>query len=772
MYESFYGLSEKPFNLTPDPRFLYLSQKHKDAFAHLLYGIRNRNGFVMVSGEIGTGKTTICRSLLKQIDPDTEVAFIFNPYLSPEELLRKINQEFGISTSASTVRGLIDELDHYLLQQASAGKNCVLIIDEAQNLAPETLEQIRLLSNLETETQKLVQIVLIGQPELPEKLALWELRQLNQRITARYHLDALDAEETLHYIAFRLRVAGGRKKVAFTPRAISWVYKLSGGTPRVINAICDRSLLIGYTKDTRTITPHIVREAAREIQGQHHIRTHYLNLGRLLPTAGAVSLFAVAVLLVVLFTSGPLPGANGLAEWARTTATRIGESVPDAPARNQVEAVPAPSAAEEPVIETEAVDEEDALSSFEAALNTAVPPTPIPMASEETLDSEAAAVGGSSSTSTAPQGDQSIPESNDQQPAPEPEQIAKRAPEPIVEPVIKEETPPGPSAAEGASLRSALEALMAAWNVEGVSLPAIADASEMSRIAARHGLAFTALTPAVPQLAAINLPAVVRLRTPNGPRYAALLDMDEAFCRVAGGENIDRREFAASYLGSAYVLWRDPAPEQLALREYSEGLEVQKLQDRLHRLGLLADSANGVFGQPTLDAVQRLQRAAGLTPDGVAGQQTRMVLLAWGGEPGVPRLNAQAFPAVARERAGVPADFAVASVSAPKPIESAAPPEGDAIDPEESPLPASEDLLEVIDPVNTETLDTDSAAQQPRPLLNNDGVVNRPGETADDALPYVPVLPRGDQSGLAEVTPPADDNRPLIPSAGVQEARE
>lgn len=268
MYEAFYGLRDRPFNLTPDPKYLYLSEKHKEAFAHLLYGIKNRSGFVMVSGEIGTGKTTICRTLLNQLDDDTEVAFIFNPSLSPDELLRSINSEFGIESKADSVLGLIQELNAYLLQGAQDEKNCVLVIDEAQNLAPSVLEQVRLLSNLETESQKLLQIVLIGQPELAEHLALDELRQLNQRITARYHLEALGQEETLQYIAYRLRVAGGRRKVQFSKGAVRLIHRHASGTPRVINAICDRCLLIGYTKETRTITPGIVKQAIKEVRGK------------------------------------------------------------------------------------------------------------------------------------------------------------------------------------------------------------------------------------------------------------------------------------------------------------------------------------------------------------------------------------------------------------------------------------------------------------------------------------------------------------------------
>lgn len=337
MYEAFYGLGEKPFNLTPDPRFLYLSSKHKEAFAHLLYGIRNRSGFVMVSGEIGTGKTTICRSLLKQLDPDTEVAFIFNPKLSPIELLKTINADFGIASRADTIRGLIDELNSHLLDRAGKGKNCALIIDEAQNLGTETLEQIRLLSNLETETEKLLQIVLIGQPELAEKLALNELRQLNQRITARYHLGTLTRDETLHYIAFRLRVAGGQKKVRFTRSAVRVVHRISRGTPRVINALCDRALLIGYTREARTINPAVVRKAAREVHGMPVRRKRRI---RLLPVSALATTAALAI-AAALFVRGdfqlpftPIPDASA----------RVSEppSAAEAPANSPVISATAP----------------------------------------------------------------------------------------------------------------------------------------------------------------------------------------------------------------------------------------------------------------------------------------------------------------------------------------------------------------------------------------------------------------------------------------------
>jgi len=268
MYESFYGLREKPFNLTPDPRFLYLSKKHKEAFAHLLYGIRNRSGFVEITGEIGTGKTTICRTLLDQADPEVEIAFIFNPYLSATELLRAINEDFGIKSSAVTKKELIDELNSHLLERRKQGKNCVLLIDEAQNLSTPVLEQIRLLSNLETDTEKLLQIILVGQPELQEMLSSPEMRQLNQRITARYHLKPLDFSEMVQYIWHRITKAGGRGKIKFTPRALREIFRYSRGIPRLINAVCDRALLIGYTRETKKIDHAIIKRTVKEIEGE------------------------------------------------------------------------------------------------------------------------------------------------------------------------------------------------------------------------------------------------------------------------------------------------------------------------------------------------------------------------------------------------------------------------------------------------------------------------------------------------------------------------
>jgi general secretion pathway protein A len=270
MYLPFFGLNEKPFAITPDPRYLYLSERHAEALAHLLYGITEAGGFIQLTGEVGTGKTTVIRSLLAQIPNNAEIALILNPKMTAPEFLLTICEELGIGVhngAENSVKDLVDILSQYLLKTHSGGKRTVLVVDEAQNLAPDVLEQVRLLTNLETNTQKLLQIILIGQPELRELLGRQELRQLAQRITGRYHLDPLSHDETIAYVLHRLRVAGATTDI-FTSYALSEVYRLSAGVPRVINVICDRALLGAYTQDRHSISGGLVRHSASEVFGR------------------------------------------------------------------------------------------------------------------------------------------------------------------------------------------------------------------------------------------------------------------------------------------------------------------------------------------------------------------------------------------------------------------------------------------------------------------------------------------------------------------------
>jgi general secretion pathway protein A len=266
MYLDFYGFREKPFNLTPDPRFVFLSKTHKEAFAHVLYGIDHRVGFIGLTGEVGSGKTTVLRALLGQLDPDHHrTALIFNPCLSARELLQNINREFGITTSPHNWDPL-DGLNQFLLQQNAEGRTVVLIIDEAQNLEAPVLEQIRLISNLETDKEKLIQIVLSGQPEFAQILKRNEMRQLSQRIVVRYHLHPMDFEDTAHYISHRLQVAGGRDQLIFSRGALKRIFGYSQGLPRLVNAACDRALMTAYSRDTARVSSRIAEAGIKDIK--------------------------------------------------------------------------------------------------------------------------------------------------------------------------------------------------------------------------------------------------------------------------------------------------------------------------------------------------------------------------------------------------------------------------------------------------------------------------------------------------------------------------
>jgi general secretion pathway protein A len=275
MYTSFFGLAEKPFAITPDPRYLYLSERHAEALAHLLYGINESGGFIQLTGEVGTGKTTVVRTLLSRVPHHADVAVILNPRVTPVEFLLTICEELGLAIAEgqrNSVKEMVDALNRRLLNAHAEGRRIIVLVDEAQNLSFDVLEQVRLLTNLETPTQKLLQIILIGQPELRELLDRTDLRQLAQRITGRYHLMPLSREETKGYVRHRLRVAGATAEI-FTPRALVELHRLSLGIPRVINVACDRALLGAYTQETKKITASLVRRAAGEVYGRRFFPT-------------------------------------------------------------------------------------------------------------------------------------------------------------------------------------------------------------------------------------------------------------------------------------------------------------------------------------------------------------------------------------------------------------------------------------------------------------------------------------------------------------------
>ncbi|WP_298432057.1 ExeA family protein [Geobacter sp.] len=325
MYREHFGFTEHPFALTPNPAFLFLSRHHQEALAHLLYGIESRAGFIELSGEVGTGKTTVIRTFLNQLDPRTHrTALIFNPTLSPLGLLQGICREFGLPCTATEKGELIDGLDRFLLDENRAGRTVVLVIDEAQNLAPEVLEQIRLISNLETERAKLIQIVLVGQPELKRLLGREELRQLDQRITVRYHLEPMNRDDTREYIRHRIRIAaGGREPVVFAAAAVKRIFRFSGGLPRLINAACDRALLLAYTREAREVSAAMAAAAIADVAGETRRPRSAARFAVAAALLLAIGAGAAATALLADREKGNRPPPATTAETARTPAQGV-----------------------------------------------------------------------------------------------------------------------------------------------------------------------------------------------------------------------------------------------------------------------------------------------------------------------------------------------------------------------------------------------------------------------------------------------------------------
>ena len=344
MYTEFFGLNEKPFAITPDPRYLYMSVRHADALAHLIYGISESGGFIQLTGEVGTGKTTLIRSLLEQLPAKAEIALILNPQLSRLEFLQVICQELRIPAAADdSVRARVDALNGYLLRAYAEARRIVLIVDEAQALTPELLEQIRLLTNLETPKKKLLQIILIGQPELRDLLARPEMRQVAQRITGRYHLEPLSKEDTALYVNHRMKVAGAQRDV-FTPPAIRLLYRRSRGIPRLINVVADRALLAAYTRDQRVVDRALVVSAAAEVFGAHR------TIRRWWPAAAIAAGLAAFVLATTNLWRTPgqpvaAPSANALSAPVAAAAATPSAQRSDTPIEITVAeaSTPAPS---------------------------------------------------------------------------------------------------------------------------------------------------------------------------------------------------------------------------------------------------------------------------------------------------------------------------------------------------------------------------------------------------------------------------------------------
>ncbi len=593
MYESFFGFKEKPFNITPDPKYLYLSEQHQEAIAHLLYGIQERGGFVVVTGEIGTGKTTLCRYLINQMDDRTEGAIIFNPNLSEIELLKSINEDFGIISTGQTKKELVDELNQFLLEERLRGKNMVLIIDEAQNLHPAVLEQIRMLSNLETEKEKLIQIILTGQPQLKRLLARPELRQLDQRITARYHLKPLNRKETYEYIRHRLEVATNGDHVAFERAAMKQVYRFAKGIPRLINVVCDRALLGAFAVGQGSPVPKkIVKQAIREVTGPRFpLRSRLSFIG--------TSARAVAYLFVIMFalTLAALLGWYGITTLGALRSPDKGvteaELIPDLPFERGTEA--------------------------SALVESAGAETPSP----------ALPVGAEPASAEQPVVDAPPPM------APYSEEEKKKLTEVLL------------AQSYGQSRLSAARNLLSLWG----------DSSELGAedVVSLYGLAVsrqmrcTELWTNFDGLRCSNAPCILEMFIPQElrPRYVVLAELGESDAKILSADSeplvVPLHLLDEFWLRRAFIFWKDFEHLNEIMKMGDSGDQVVWLQAGLKTLGLYNGLSSGEFDGPTEVAVREFQRQNSLLLDGIVGPKTKLALYANLPQYSMPRLNGESI---------------------------------------------------------------------------------------------------------------------------------
>jgi general secretion pathway protein A len=599
VYEAFFGLVDAPFRLTPDPRFLYLSAKHAEALAHLRLGLTEPGGFVCITGEIGTGKTTVLRSFLADLGPEVSTAFIFNPTLSWDDLLQRIARELGVPTGGTSHVDAMDDLNGHLLAQRKEGRISVVVIDEAQALPLEVLERLRLLSNLETSTEKLLRLVLVGQPQLARLLLDPSLAQLNQRITLRWHLRALTRRETSTYIRHRLVVAGGDDAAhLFTTPALRLVHRFSCGVPRLVNMIAHRAMLAAYVKRQQRVGRRAVREAYREIRTVPLTTT---PTSRRLAWATAVLAGCVGVATIGLPRLG-IRIERG--ESAAVTSSIAAAPVEPAPIAKLATVAP------EPVREIAARE-----------------PTPREPAPRDT-----------SAGDTAPSG---TPPDTAERAAPAAAPAPATPAVAVAEPTDFEQRL---ARLKGdRSFRDAVDTVLAAWNVGPLEGDDGITPESLEPIAHRRGLESMRLTGNLSMLRLLDLPAVLEVRLP-GTRESSFVALrsiaDDLVTLRVGGETVRVAPPALDrvWFGDAHVIWRDFEWLGPTFGNESKGPHVSRLQRLLTRVGAYGGAPSGVFDARTEAAVLGFQRSRRLDPDCRVGRLTRIALYGAAGGYQIPTL--------------------------------------------------------------------------------------------------------------------------------------
>lgn len=620
MYQDYFGLKEIPFSIAPNPRYLFMSQKHREALAHLIYGVSSSGGFVLLTGEVGTGKTTTCRCFLEQIPENVKVAFIFNPKLSVEELLATICDELGISYLSDhiTLKDYVDYINSYLLHTHAEGQKTVLIIDEAQNLDEKVLEQLRLLTNLETNQEKLLQIILIGQPELRDIFEKPQLRQLAQRITARFHLDNLTLDETYAYIRHRLAVAGTDKPL-FPEKVIKKLHAISGGIPRLINVIADRALLGAYVKGRLQVDEQILIQSAKEVLGEKK-KTPFLKRHRKeLNYALVASLILVLGISVGVWVGSGKPNTQPLAQLeSHQQTSKPPQSIAaasSAPLLPKLAAASAGVSKDENAI----TDGEQLQQVFPklAMAPTITAPNVVEGIQQDVLESD-------DQNLNVAEGGGEIEETLNV--SPEKQIVEIDSNEGIRWPQDINSTP---------SLYQAYKTLFDLWQL---NYDPAENGGDPCDFAKKNGLACLQRKGSFDSLEKLNLPAVLTLYPRDGNYvYATLIGMDDNQLQfVVGDESLifSRDQLAQIWRNEYSVLWKLPPGYKGVIRPNTIGPEVKWLREQLEtvstRVGDLDIQSRGemqsYYDDKLLASVKKLQRQAGLEDDGIIGVQTYILL--------------------------------------------------------------------------------------------------------------------------------------------------
>lgn len=609
MYKNFFGFNERPFKLVPNPAYLFLSRSHEEALAHLTYAVIQGEGFMEITGEVGTGKTTLCRAFLEHLDDDTKTAYIFNPNLNSIELLKAINDEFDIPSDADNAKDLIDTLNNFLIKQKTQGKHTILLIDEAQNLTNEVLELLRLLSNLETAKHKLLYIILVGQPELKEKLNSHELRQLRQRISLSCRLIPLSLNDVRNYIQHRVHVASEKPEIRFTDAAYRSIYNYSKGIPRLINIVCDRALLTAFGLDQKEITQKIVRTSIEELTDRNGINKNSLKKRK-----NAIlffSIFSLLIFMVIYYHPG-LFRVNGFLNSPGTKkldtlhSTNIKMQVPAVTTSDAKKSAPAVTATaeKEPVPTVATSDESKPFPDVTATESK----EPVPMViASGSIKNE----------------DQKI-----------------KAPEPVIKPITEPARNFGnilKTMNRLTSRRMAIKVALNLWNIEPEIKPDLEiindDHSFFRRVSKENNLLLRRIQGNLNAIKKLNLPVIltVHLNRSIPPVYLTLIKIDTQKVTLRGGKQdisieLSPVELESYWSGEAYVPWKNFLSLTGTIPIDCPKDSITTLKVLLRDIGFKEVEINPFYDDKTRQAVKEIQKKYGLYIDGTVGSTTKIAL--------------------------------------------------------------------------------------------------------------------------------------------------